>query len=299
MKTRAGLDEKYSLLTFEWHKLMPFFTAIVLSALPTIVKATKGESNILDATHSDADIAVDVMMSVFILFTMFFVSLAILKDASEELANSWRLVELLLRSIQPEDEPRKKVRGGEEESLAFRLDSSAAVEGFIALYKFIAGYVSFHNEFHIASFAMLSVICVASVIVSFIGSVLMFEIDVWNSYLMALAILIWPVVLTGLFHIVKIDELLNLRLKKYLRHQRRMNEKILRLGENHHSAEEGAKLKNVCEQIDQFIEEIDDTHKTIKLLGKLPLNKVNMIRLAGAMGAGIFTTIMRSAINLD
>jgi hypothetical protein len=123
-------------------------------------------------------------------------------------------------------------------------------------------------QFHASSFVMLGTVCAASVIVIFIGSVLELEMDVWNTYLMATATIIWPIVLRGLFNVVKIDELLDVRLQRYLRHQRRLNEKILRLGEKHHSSEDAVKLRRVCEEVNSLIEEIQGKRAKMKSCDK-------------------------------
>ncbi|GMI37014.1 hypothetical protein TrCOL_g7833 [Triparma columacea] len=294
--SRIQLDKKFNIIKLDFGKMIPLFVGVLLAALPTTVRVMKGG---VASNHSGVDAAVEAMVALFVLLTVFFTVLVILKDANKELEFDRKWVECLLATIQPDDEPRKTV-GVNAKFLEIRLDTSAAVEGFTALYKFLKAYtVHWNMQFHASSFVMLGTVCAASVIVIFIGSVLELEMDVWNTYLMATATIIWPIVLRGLFNVVKIDELLDVRLQRYLRHQRRLNEKILRLGEKHHSSEDAVKLRRVCEEINSLIEEIQDTHKTIKLLGKIPLNKTNMVRLAGAMAAGIFTTILRSAYDFD
>mmetsp|Transcript_1566 Transcript_1566/g.2759 ORF Transcript_1566/g.2759 Transcript_1566/m.2759 type:complete len:597 (+) Transcript_1566:198-1988(+) len=299
-KQRDQMDDKFNIMIFGWNKLGPFLKALLLTSIPTVVRRLKGESTIFDDTHSGTDVAVDIMMSIFILLTAFFVTLVILKDARTEISSGRKWVEYLLGSIQPEDEPLGKGMLSEE-SFMFRLDSTEAIKGFASFYRFTSSYVNFNNNYHVSSFESLGVICIASVILLFVGSVLDFEVDVWNVYLMATALEIWPVVLTGLFNIVKVDELLTKRLTQYLRHQRRMNENILRedFTVKQLSPEDSSRLVRACGSLNALIEEIEDTHKNILLLGKLGLNKGNMVKLTGAMAAGIFTTIMRSAINLD
>lgn len=291
----------YNVFSLHWHKLLPFMSAILLAALPRTVRKIRGESTLMDSTRPGADTAVDVSLILIITISIFLMSLGMLKDAKDELEFFRRLVRLLLESIQPEDEPREMDRLIMEEEIQFKLDTLPAIEGFTALYKFTSSYVLFRTKFHLAAFGMLSTVCVASVVVIFIASVFYSEIDVWNSYLCAFSILVWPLVLIILFNIVKTDELLTVRLKQYLRHQRRMNEKTARgMGvEGQLSVEDRAQLKRSSDEIDALVEEIEDTHKTIRFLGKLPLNKSNMLKLAGAMPAGIFTTIMRSAIKLE
>ena len=295
LKQRGQMDEKYNIGVASWNKILPLVTALLLAGLPTVVRHLKGDSTLLGYTDG-YDFAVDLMLMVFILLTIFFVSLVILKDARTEIAYCRGWCEFLLRSIQAEEFSRESIQIGE--SISFRLDSTDAVEGFAALYKFMSSYIFFNLDFHMAAFESLGLVCLASVILIFIGSVLDMEVDVWNTYPMASAILIWPVVLMGLLDIVKIDVLLTEDLSKYLRHQRRMNEKIARMGEKQLSPEERTELKKASEEIDFLIEEISDTHVTIRLLGKLKLNRGNMVRLASGMAVAIFTTIMRSAVKM-
>ncbi|GMH81381.1 hypothetical protein TL16_g08912 [Triparma laevis f. inornata] len=294
-------NKRYNVFSLHWHKLLPFMSAILLAALPTTVRKIRDESTLMDSTRSGADTAVDVSLILLITISILLMSLGMLKDEKDELEFFRRLVRLLLESIQPEDEPRELDRLIMEEEIQFKLDTLPAIEGFTALYKFTSSYVLFRTKFHLAAFGMLSTVCVASVVVIFIASVFDSEIDVWNSYLCAFSILVWPLVLIILFNIVKTNELLTVRLKQYLRHQRRMNEKTARGMdvEGQLSVEDRAQLKRASGEIDALVEEIEDTHKTIRFLGKLPLNKSNMLKVAGAMAAGIFTTIMRSAIKLE
>ena len=77
-----------------------------------------------------------------------------------------------------------------------------------------------------------------------------------------------------------------------------MNDNVGRMDvENTLSPEEREELKKCSAAIDSLAEEIQDRHTPIKLLGKLRLSKSNMIKLAGAMAAGIFTTILRSSVD--
>ena len=77
-----------------------------------------------------------------------------------------------------------------------------------------------------------------------------------------------------------------------------MNDNVGRMDvANTLSPEEREELKKCSAAIDSLDEEIQDRHTPMKLLGKLRLSKTNMIKLAGAMAAGIFTTILRSSVD--
>jgi len=65
-------------------------------------------------------VIVDVSLVFVILVNIFFVTLLLLKDANSELVFGRKLLDVLLRTIQPVDNPREgtmdEVRGGEERS---------------------------------------------------------------------------------------------------------------------------------------------------------------------------------------
>lgn len=111
---------------------------------------------------------VDVSLVFVILVNIFFVTLLLLKDANSELVFGRKLLDVLLRTIQPVDNPRE---GTMDENLAISLNSVEAVSAFSPLYKFVSSYVLFRLRFHLASFEILSAICVAFVIVVFVASV--------------------------------------------------------------------------------------------------------------------------------
>ena len=185
--------------------------------------------------------------------------------------------------------------------LVFELDNLAAVRGFEAFYRFMYAFSSTTMGFHTAAFASMSVVCVSAVVVLFVASILSIEIDVWNLYLIVVATLCNFVIFRGLMAITKADQVLFSGIIKSLRHQITVNsEKVLWDGNEVDltmTKEELAGIRMANDAIRILIDKIEVKHENIKLYGILPLHQRNLVKAGGAVGAAIFTTILRSVLD--
>ena len=104
-----------------------------------------------------------------------------------------------------------------------------------------------------------------------------------------------------LLSIVDMHGLLNIKTIQMLRHQRRLNLEALALdrksGERNMSETRMEELRLANEALQQMWERIEDTHRPVKMFRLLPLTKLNLAKLGAAVAAGLFTTVMRSAID--
>ena len=83
------------------------------------------------------------------------------------------------------------------------------------------------GEFHKAPFEVLALVCVASVIGVFAGSVMDLELDFWNVWLFASGVAVLVVMLKVFHQLVQLDARFVKTIVKMLRRQRRLNEEAV------------------------------------------------------------------------
>jgi hypothetical protein len=147
-------------------------------------------------------------------------------------------------------------------------------------------------------------VCIATVVAVFAGSVLDLEMDVWNTLLIAGGSAILVAMLKVFHSLVNIDKLLVVEAIKLLRHQMWVNERdIMSLGTDgaEWSGGEGkaAELRRANQALELFVREIKNSHRSLIIFGVLPLTKQNLAKLGAAIGAALFTTVLRQAIRFN
>ncbi|GMH46678.1 hypothetical protein TrRE_jg8158 [Triparma retinervis] len=296
----SRVNKRFNLLHFDAEKIAPLIVAVVLLTLPTVVRETRGDESILTTT-SGFNIAAEIIIAVQILIAVYYISLVILLHADVDLkmVRSW--TRFLLDSVSIGEGRSGRNVDADGEEFRLELNSIDAVEGFAAFYKFVSSHSVLIMNFHARAFAPMSLVCVSAVVVLFVASIFNMEIDVWNSYLCCVAILCNITLYRGLMFISQADSKLYKGVLRCLRSQISMNRKTVLMDgvymERSLGDEEVKEMRAANEAIDIMIQEIVANHDSIKLYGVIPLTTEHVIKGGGAIAAGIFTTVLRSAMN--
>jgi hypothetical protein len=143
-------------------------------------------------------------------------------------------------------------------------------------------------------------ICVASVVAVFVGSVIELEIDAWNVMLFVMGGGVLIVSMRVFMLIVVMHGRLGATTVKMLWHQRRLNEEAIERLEHLATLDE-AKIRSLLiasKKIDRLREAISIVHRPLVLFGAVPLTKENVVKASVAMAAALFTTVLRTSINM-
>eukprot|EP00520_Triparma_pacifica_P017782 CAMPEP_0118633062 /NCGR_PEP_ID=MMETSP0785-20121206/788_1 /TAXON_ID=91992 /ORGANISM="Bolidomonas pacifica, Strain CCMP 1866" /LENGTH=588 /DNA_ID=CAMNT_0006523895 /DNA_START=145 /DNA_END=1909 /DNA_ORIENTATION=- len=267
-----GIDAHFNIFICGYSRIVPFVLGLLMMLLPTVMPHCK-DHNILSSAYGGGNIGSDIFVMIQTLIAIFFVSLGILKHADDELSMLRRWAKFMRLSIS--------LQSGNSVPVNFTLQSVDAVKGFSAFYEFVSSLSLATMHFHTASLAALSVVCVSAVCVIFTASVMEVEIDVWNSYLLLVAIICNYVIFRSLINVAIVDTSLYKGIIFNLKHQITVNDKLVlqdgREVDAQLSASDIAEIQEATKAIKIFIESLEITHKTPKLYGVLPLTKLNLI----------------------
>ncbi|GMI36333.1 hypothetical protein TeGR_g2771 [Tetraparma gracilis] len=293
------ITDKYQVLSCGPGRMLPWITALGMASVPTVVGKMRGELTMLDAEAPVADVAVDILLFLSIILCACFSVLVVLQNAFDEMSVSSGWATFLTNSISKGLTGHHQV--GDNGSFYMRLDNARAVREFDTLRSYISSACNRISWWHKGPFEVLSVLCIVCAGSVFVGSLLEVEVDVWNVLLLLMGFVSLPVMVRVFLLIIGVDSKLFRGLKKGLRHQKRMNETMIihdraRGGRGLLSDETIRDMREANEAIDVMCAEIDDTHRTPKLFGLLPLTRDNLVKMSGAIAAGLFTTILRQAM---
>jgi hypothetical protein len=144
----------------------------------------------------------------------------------------------------------------------------------------------------------MSVVGIASVVVAFLSSVLDVEVDVWNIEVFLTGLIMLFVTAKVLTGIVKCDNLLHKAVVKMLQHQVRLNRvEIARDAKGLLGSEKVAEMKAANELIAALSESIDSFYAHQKLFGVVAMKQENLAKAGAGLGAALFTTALRQALN--
>jgi hypothetical protein len=282
-------------------KILSWSLGFAFLTIPTVVGKLRGETTMVDSNATQADIVVDILTIIVLLLGVMSVSLLVLASALSELGivNSW--TRFLVGSICEGTGWRH--RPNEVLDFHLRLDCPEAVESFEVLYDLVRAVSYSYGEYHKKPFGLLMMICVASVVAVFVGSVMELEIDTWNVLLFVMGGGVLIVSMRVFLLIVVMHGRLGATMMKMLRHQRRLNNDAIERLEKMEAAPQVAEarvqvLMAANKKILRLLEVIADVHRPLVLFGAVPLTKENVVKASVAMAAALFTTVLRTSINM-
>jgi hypothetical protein len=272
----------------------------VFAAVPTIFKIRQGLPNMFDADYTGWDKCADTLTAFFVLVSYAFMAfIMVTGDLGEtDVINTW--VDFLRGSISRGSDFRNEAN--DKLDFHLRLNSTGAVESFEALYSCLSANVYYECKYVKKTYEIMSIVCVASVAIVFVGLTLLdVDIQAWRVMLFLQGILTLVVMLVFFFRIVVMHSKLGKLMVILIRHQRRLNEVAVEEDEcedeKQVSEEQIRHFKAANKALDRFVERILDTHMPQKLLGILPMTHENMVKLGAAIGAALFTTVLRKALS--
>lgn len=190
----------------------------------------------------------------------------------------------------------------EELDFHVRLDSKAAVDSFQTLFESVQATTDNYGTYHRKPLEILSIVSMISTGIAFLSSVMDVEMSVVVVLLLMFGTSTLVCFMFVLTKLASIDSLLSSRMVKLLRHQRRLNVEAVaknsRGTDRAVSAEREEEMGRANAAIQEFWEKVEDTHVPQKLFGVLPLTRLTLAKLGGAIAAALFTTVLRSAIRL-
>jgi hypothetical protein len=102
--------------------------------------------------------------------------------------------------------------------------------------------------------------------------------------------------------IVQIDEKLETKTIQLLLHQRSLNELSVlddkQLSTPRLSKKQIEDMEDANKYINILVTKIKFDHKPLLVLGVIPLTKQNLVKFAAAIGAALFTTVLRQSIQM-
>jgi hypothetical protein len=278
-------------------KVFSWIVALAFCTVPTVVGLARGEVTIIDADATTPDIWADASSIVVVVLGVVIVVNGVLKTAVVELDTADSFCKFLLGTVG--DGSGWQNKQNEELDFRLRLDSPEAVENFEVLYNFFRSAAYSRGLYHKAPFQFLIIICLSCVGTVFVGSAMDMELDTWNVMMFLEGGGVLFVMTKVFFKLVLLHQRLGKDMLVMLRNQRRLNRKLI--NKERLAATRNDELMNIlavtCDNIDLLCESIADAHKPMVLLGVIPLTKENVIKGATAITAGLFTTLLRSAVN--
>jgi hypothetical protein len=296
--TEDAMNRKYNYCSLDsFGKVLSISLGVLFLCVPTMMGYCRGEVTMFHSDATTVDVLVDVMSTAVLFFGIVPVAFVILGEAVTELAIVDEWTKFLVGSICE----GTGWRNASNVNLDFhlRLDCPAAIDSFEILYNAVLTVSYCWGAYHKAAFEVLTIVSVASVVAVFVGSVLDLELDTWNVMLFAMGAGVL-IVSTRVFSILVImHKRLGDKVVMMLRHQKRLNSEaiILQTLANVPDENKTKTLTTANLKLDILLTSIPDGHKPMLLLGVIPLTKDNVVKGGFAVGAGLFTTVLRTSIN--
>ena len=140
-------------------------------------------------------------------------------------------------------------------------------------------------------------------LIAILACIAVFSISLLNLPIFGPLVLLWLIgatitaAMAYVFHFTaKTHNIITKDVVKGLRAQRRLNNVRYELQQNDEEWEQAADLQKANSLIDDLCQAIIDENDPVKLWGVLPLTKENTLKMAGAMAASLFTTVLRIAM---
>ncbi|GMI40932.1 hypothetical protein TrCOL_g5627 [Triparma columacea] len=285
-----NINKKFALHQLSPNKVLPLLFAFAWGLTPMVVRYfLPNESSILSG-DSGIEAFAQVMECLYIVDMIYCENVVVLVDGLRDTTNQRRYAKWLESSLKD---------CSEVDTCTIRLDSSNNVDAFANLYRFASALNVDLVEFHIGAFEIATLIAIfasslvfAMVLADFpfsVGMVLLFGYGT-----------VTTVIITRVFYSIALTHsILVKRVVRGLHTQRRKNNVEIDYLETlaKDCDEEYLKdLKRANTKISDLCEELVDQHMPRKLWKVLPLNTDNIIKLAGALAASLFTTVLRFAL---
>jgi hypothetical protein len=281
------VDKQYNLCVLSPNKWVPLILAITFAFIPTIINYTTGALTIFDSSCTGIAKFAGALEILIIFLTCYSTNLVLLNDAFAGTRCMIKFARWLVNSLKTENM---------DSSHEFRLDSPDQVQAFDQLHRYIFSLFFWESYFHIKGFEMMTLIA----ILACIG---VFSISLLNLPISGPLVLLWLIgtIITAamafVFHsTANSHKILTKDVVKCLRAQRRLNNIHYEVQQNDEELGLAADLQKANLLIDDLCQAIIDEHDPVKLWGILPLTKDNTIKMAGAMAASLFTTVLRIAL---
>ncbi|GMI42838.1 hypothetical protein TrCOL_g4920 [Triparma columacea] len=281
------VDKQYNLCVLSLNKWVPLILAITFAFIPTIINDMTGVLTIFDRSCAGIAKFAGALEILIIFFTCYATNLVLLNDAFASTRCMIKFARWLVNSLKTENM---------DSSHEFRLDSPDQVQAFDQLHRYIFSMFFWESCFHIKAFEMMTLIA----ILACIG---VFSISLLNLPISGPLVLLWLIgtIITAamafVFHsTANTHKILTKDVVKCLRAQRRLNNIHYEVQQNDEELGLAADLQKANLLLDDLCQAIIDEHDPVKLWGILPLTKENTIKMAGAMAASLFTTVLRIAM---
>mmetsp|Transcript_9964 Transcript_9964/g.20326 ORF Transcript_9964/g.20326 Transcript_9964/m.20326 type:complete len:650 (-) Transcript_9964:20-1969(-) len=287
-------NEKYATRFAMYHptsnKFVPLIFSIIVSMTPAVIRhVSHNERSIFDYGLQNIEIFVQVVEIVYIWIMLYAFNIIILADAYNDISVYRQFASWLDSSLKDEFD---------SETMTFRLHSGSNVEAFRTLHRFVFLVYSSFIEYHLAAFEFASFIAICSCVLVFSMTIMDVEFNVSMGLLFVMGSVITVAMTYVFFNASNLYSVLVLNIVRGLNaHQRKNCIEIDYLQTiSIQRTEDMTNLKKANEKIGRLISEIVDEHHPVKLWKCLPLTKDNVIKLAGALVASLFTTVLRMAL---
>ncbi|GMH84263.1 hypothetical protein TrVE_jg7720 [Triparma verrucosa] len=281
------VDKQYNLCVMSINKWFPLILAIAFAFIPTIINYRTGALTIFDNSCPGIAKFAGALEIVIIFFVSYSTNLVLLTDAFNSTLCMLKFARWLINSLKTENM---------DSSHELRLDSPDQVQAFDQLHRYIFTTFFWESYFHIKAFEMMTLIAI-------LACIAVFSISLLNLPISGPLVLLWLIgatitaAMAFVFHFTaKTHSILTKDIVKGLRAQRRLNNIHYELQQNDEELGLAADLQKANSLIDDLCQAIIDEHDPVKLWGVLPLTKENTIKMAGAMAASLFTTVLRIAM---
>eukprot|EP00520_Triparma_pacifica_P014671 CAMPEP_0118637956 /NCGR_PEP_ID=MMETSP0785-20121206/3428_1 /TAXON_ID=91992 /ORGANISM="Bolidomonas pacifica, Strain CCMP 1866" /LENGTH=650 /DNA_ID=CAMNT_0006529175 /DNA_START=51 /DNA_END=2000 /DNA_ORIENTATION=+ len=281
----------YKVKTFS--KLYPFLASIIAAFTPSVFRHfLPEERSLFDGLDSSETIGQIIEIILIFMYVNCY-NLVILGTAQKDVSALRHFAIWIEGSLKDQYQM---------ETLRLRLYSRENVGAFRTIHRLVFSVYASYSEYHLASFQVSSIIAI-------FASALVFALAIMDvSFLVAMALLFLigtevTIIMTYVFYnTAKTHTILVNSVNRGLHAQIRKNVieiDFLETLAKTRGADRAAEIEELSKanmMIHHLIIEIKDEHRPLKLWGFLPLTKDNIIKLAGALAASLFTTALRVAL---
>jgi hypothetical protein len=292
---------KYNFISGGLQFALPWTVGLAVCIIPSLFRAVTGKISMFHDDATGKDIGADIILVLIIMLCTAFTIQVQIKDGLDDLWTIKEITDFTLGSIS---EDCAIVNTDENDALGFRmrLDNAENVESFEALFDTNVALFAFLGTYHKRAFEVLSIICVTSILIVFLGTVFELEIDSWNIMTYVWSAIIGVPMIRVFWLIVTIDQRLTKDFIRALRRERRKNDRALVTEEEDGgammSAEDRKKLIKASQLIGFLVDKIDNEHVSLKLFRVLVMRKDTMIKMGAALCAALLSTALRQALNM-
>ncbi|GMH58157.1 hypothetical protein TrRE_jg3219 [Triparma retinervis] len=291
-------DRRFALNQLSLNKILPLVIAVFAGLVPPAMRyVMANERSLFDASGNGLETFAQVMEILFYSSLIYAYTVVVLSDSindTEIISRMARWAQAFLKDAS------------ESESLTIRLFNGRNVLAFRTMHRFMFSTYACYAQYHLAAFEVASLVAIFSSALVFAMSILDVKLNVGMATLLGMGTVITAVMTYIFYKTSKAHSILVKNVVRGLTAQRRRNnievDYIETMAKSKGSAisagdaETINELNKATKMIHDLCEEIVDEHAPVKLWNILPLTKDNILKLAGALAASLFTTGLRLAL---